>query len=79
MAPEKTPLEKWVEYGWLKAEPTSPREIADLLSIVSRDLADAETGQSTRKWIENPLQNRKRRLRGVHAVNHCVSLHLCVS
>jgi hypothetical protein len=42
MAPEKTPLEKWVEYGWLKAEPTSPREIADLLSIVSRDLADAE-------------------------------------
>lgn len=28
MAPEKTPLEKWVEYGWLKAEPTSPREIA---------------------------------------------------
>jgi hypothetical protein len=42
MAPEKTPLEKWVEYGWLKAEPTSPQEIGDLLSIVSRDLADAE-------------------------------------
>lgn len=42
MAPEKTPLEKWVEYGWLKAEPTSLQEIGDLLSIVSRDLADAE-------------------------------------
>jgi hypothetical protein len=42
MAPEKTPLEKWVEYGWLKAESTSPQEIGDLLSIVKRDLADAE-------------------------------------
>ena len=35
MAPEKTPLEKWAEYGWLNAEPTSPREIANLLSIVT--------------------------------------------
>ena len=34
-------LEKWVEYGWLKAEPASPGEIADLLGIVSRDLQDA--------------------------------------
>jgi len=42
MPPEKTPLEKWVEYGWLRAEPTSPQEIGDLMSIVSRDLADAE-------------------------------------
>jgi len=42
MVPEKTPLEKWVEYGWLRAEPTSLQEISDLLSIVSRDLADAE-------------------------------------
>jgi hypothetical protein len=42
MVPEKTPLEKWVEYGWLKEEPTSPQEISDLLSIVSRDLDDAE-------------------------------------
>jgi hypothetical protein len=42
MAPEKTSLEKWVEYGWLKTEPSSPQEISDLLGIVSRDLADAE-------------------------------------
>ena len=42
MVPEKAPLEKWVEYGWLKAEPTSAQEISDLLSIVRRDLADAE-------------------------------------
>src|ERR1039458_3401385 len=34
-------LENWTEYGWLKAEPTSPGEIADLLGIVSRDLHDA--------------------------------------
>ena len=42
MAPGKMPLEKWAEYGWLKAESTSPQEIGDLLSIVKRDLADAE-------------------------------------
>lgn len=34
-------LEKWAEYGWLKAEPTSPGEIASLLGIVFRDLHDA--------------------------------------
>ena len=34
-------LEKWIEYGWLKAEPSGPEEIADLLGIVSRDLHDA--------------------------------------
>jgi len=34
-------LEKWAEYGWLRAEPTSAEEIRDLLGIVSRDLSDA--------------------------------------
>ena len=34
-------LEKWVEYGWLRAEPTSPDEIRNLLTIVDRDLRDA--------------------------------------
>ncbi|HXR38026.1 MAG TPA: hypothetical protein VN776_03000 [Terracidiphilus sp.] len=34
-------LERWAEYGWLRAEPTSPEEIAGLLGIVSRDLGDA--------------------------------------
>ncbi len=34
-------LEKWVEYGWVKREPTSPREIKDLLGIVERSLADS--------------------------------------
>lgn len=34
-------LEKWAEFGWLRAEPTSRSEIRDLLEIVDRDLADA--------------------------------------
>lgn len=34
-------LEKWVEYGWLRQEPTSPGEIRDLLGIVDRSLADS--------------------------------------
>ena len=34
-------LEKWGEYGWLKAEPTSRNESKSLLAIVRRDLKDA--------------------------------------
>jgi hypothetical protein len=37
----KMSLEKWAEYGWLKPEPTSPDEIRSLLTIVDRDLKDA--------------------------------------
>ena len=35
-------LEKWVEYGWRRREPTSPGEIKDLLGIVERSLADSK-------------------------------------
>jgi hypothetical protein len=35
-------LEKWVEYGWLRSEPTSPNEIKSLLGIVDRSLADSK-------------------------------------
>ena len=35
-------LEKWVEYGWLRKEPTSPGEIKDLLGIVERSLVDSK-------------------------------------
>jgi hypothetical protein len=38
----KMSLEKWAEYGWLKAEPSSPDEIRDLLGIVTRALKDSE-------------------------------------
>jgi hypothetical protein len=37
----KVSLEKWAEYGWLKAEPTSRDEIKSLMTIVDRDLKDA--------------------------------------
>ena len=35
-------LEKWVEYCWLRREPTSPGEIKDLLGIVERSLGDSK-------------------------------------
>src|ERR1700756_782158 len=35
-------LAKWVEYGWLRREPTSPGEIKNLLGIVDRSLADSK-------------------------------------
>jgi hypothetical protein len=35
-------LEKWREYGWLQAEPSSPDEIGGLLGIVARALKDAK-------------------------------------
>ena len=34
-------LEKWVEYGWLRREPTSPGEIRDHLGIVERSHSDS--------------------------------------
>ena len=34
-------LEKWVEYGWLRREATSSKEIRDLLGIVERSLSDS--------------------------------------
>jgi hypothetical protein len=33
-------LEKLAQFGWYKTEPTSPREIGDLFSIVDRSVAD---------------------------------------
>lgn len=38
-------LEKWVEYGRLREEPTGPDEIADLLGIITRALHDAAVEQ----------------------------------
>jgi len=35
-------LKKWVEYGWLRREATSPGEIKDLPGIVERGLADSQ-------------------------------------
>lgn len=35
-------LEKWAEYGWLRAEPSSADEIRGLVGIVTRSLKDAK-------------------------------------
>jgi len=40
-------LEQWKQNGWLKVEPTSSAEIANLLAIVKRDLEDAKASIST--------------------------------
>jgi hypothetical protein len=39
-------LTQWESNGWLKREPTSRDEIANLRAIVKRDLADAESAIS---------------------------------
>jgi hypothetical protein len=42
-------LKQWANDGWLRPHQTSPQEIADLLAIVERDLADAE-GDISADW-----------------------------
>jgi hypothetical protein len=39
-------LQQWANSGWLEPHVTSPEEIANLLAIVDRDLADAGGGIS---------------------------------
>ena len=36
-------LKLWEKHGWIRPHQTSPQEIAGLLSIVERDLADAQS------------------------------------
>ena len=40
-------LQQWADNGWLEPHVTSQEEIANLLAIVDRDLADAGGGIST--------------------------------
>ena len=42
-------LKQWVSNAWLRPEPTSRKEIANLLAIVDRDLKDA-TGSVSPDW-----------------------------
>lgn len=42
-------LAHWESNGWLKREPTSSREVSNLLGIVDRDLRDA-TGPISADW-----------------------------
>ena len=39
-------LEQWKQNGWLKVEPASSAEIANLLAIVERDLEDGKSSIS---------------------------------
>ncbi len=43
-------LQKWVEFGWLRPHRSSRKEIAGLLSIVDRDLKDAEEHAISPDW-----------------------------
>ncbi|RKX39488.1 MAG: hypothetical protein DRP64_14185 [Verrucomicrobia bacterium] len=44
------PLEQWFKNGWLKAHQPSRNEIAGLLAIVERDLADARADGLSADW-----------------------------
>lgn len=43
-------LQNWAEYGWLRGHTTSRQEIADLLAIADRDIADAGSGGISTDW-----------------------------
>lgn len=43
-------LPTWLAAGWLQPHKTSPEEIRDLWSIVSRDLTDAASGGISADW-----------------------------
>jgi hypothetical protein len=43
-------LQEWQRNGWLVAHQTSRQEVADLLAVVDRDLADARTPGLSPDW-----------------------------
>ena len=43
-------LKQWVDNGWLRPHRTSPEEIDNLLSMVHRDLADAQEQGISADW-----------------------------
>ncbi|MBR4372046.1 MAG: hypothetical protein IKS92_13435 [Victivallales bacterium] len=43
-------LKDWSDNGWLKPHRTDRQEIANLLSIVERDIADAEVSELSADW-----------------------------
>ena len=43
-------LKQWMDNGWLRPHRTSPEEIDNLLSIVNRDLADAQEEGISADW-----------------------------
>lgn len=43
-------LQAWLANGWLTAHQPTRQEIADLLAVVDRDLADAQTAGLSTDW-----------------------------
>lgn len=43
-------LQSWLGNGWLAEHDTSPEEVADLLSIIDRDLGDSAIEQLSPDW-----------------------------
>ncbi|HEY4761556.1 MAG TPA: hypothetical protein VIH42_13320 [Thermoguttaceae bacterium] len=43
-------LQDWLKNGWLADHKTSPDEIADLLSVIDRDLNDCQTSSISPDW-----------------------------
>ena len=43
-------LQDWQNNGWLRPHQTTPAQIADLMAIVDRDLADAQTDRLSPDW-----------------------------
>jgi hypothetical protein len=50
-------LRDWLRNGWADKHQTSPEEIADLLAIVERDLADCQTEGLSPEWRLNIAYN----------------------
>src|SRR5712692_4899199 len=50
-------LPDWQKNGWLTTHQTSRQEIADLLGVVDRDLADSQTSGLSADWRLNIAYN----------------------
>ncbi len=50
-------LPDWQKYGWLTPHQTSVREVADLLAVVERDLADSAAETVSADWRLNIAYN----------------------
>jgi hypothetical protein len=50
-------LNDWERNGWLQAHRTTPEEVADLLALVERDLADSRTSGLSADWRLNIAYN----------------------
>ena len=43
-------LQNWVAQGWIQEHKTSPQEIASLLAVADRDLANAQIETLAAEW-----------------------------